>query len=219
MRQAIIASALIWLSAAPAAAQWVRVESPNFVVFGELGEKSTREFAAEFERFREALGRVVPQAAERPAAPAIIFIFKDAKSFSDYRPLYNGKPVDVSGYFAGGAALDVIMLPATSRETALRVVFHEYSHLITLNQARSLPAWLAEGLAEYLQRVPAPGRWPARAARWDRSSAHPSIESRETDTARGTAGGGPGLSPLQRRSTAVRVLCAVLGAGAHAAQR
>jgi hypothetical protein len=128
---------------------WVRVESPHFVVFGEIGEKRTREYAAEFERFREAIGRVVPGAETRPSAPALVFVFKDARSFEPYRPVYNGKPVAVSGYFAGGAGLDVIMLPATGREEALRTIYHEYSHLITVNMARDLPVWLGEGLAEY----------------------------------------------------------------------
>jgi hypothetical protein len=150
MRRHLLIAALASLLAAPAAAaDWVRVESPSFVVFGEIGEKRTREYAAEFERFREAIARVVPGAATRPAAPAVVFIFKDARSFQPYLPLYNGKPVPASGYFAGGASLDVIMLPATSREEALRTIYHEYSHLITVNLARDLPAWLGEGLAEY----------------------------------------------------------------------
>jgi hypothetical protein len=131
------------------ATEWVRVESPNFVVFGEAGEKRTREYAAEFERFREALGRVVPGAAIRPAAPTVVFVFKNADTFAPYRPLYNGKPVQVGGYFAGAADLDVIMLAAGGRDEAIRTVYHEYSHLITTNMVRGLPAWLGEGLAEY----------------------------------------------------------------------
>jgi hypothetical protein len=151
MRRTALAAALVFLLAAPpAAAEWVRVESPNFVVFGEVGEKRTREYAEEFERFREALGRVIQGGSARPAAPAVVFIFKDARSFGPFLPLYNGKPVQVSGYFAGGDSLDVIMLPATAREAALRTIYHEYSHLITINMARDLPTWLGEGLAEYL---------------------------------------------------------------------
>jgi hypothetical protein len=139
----------VLLPAPTATAQWVRVESPHFVVFGEVGEKRTRDYAGEFERFREALGRVVPGAAARPAVPTVVFIFKDARSFAPHRPLFNGKPVEVSGYFAGGPSLDVIMMPATSREQALRTIYHEYSHLVTANAARGLPVWLSEGLAEY----------------------------------------------------------------------
>ena len=145
----IIALVLLLAPDLAGAAEWVRVESPNFVVFGEAGEKRTREYAAEFERFREALGRVVPGAAVRPAAPALVFVFKSPESFAPYRPIYNGRPVQVSGYFAGGSDMDVIMLAGTNHDDALRTVYHEYSHLITVNVVRGLPVWLGEGLAEY----------------------------------------------------------------------
>lgn len=34
-------------------------------------------------------------------------------------------------------------------EDTMRIVFHEYSHLITSNVAGSVPVWLNEGLAEF----------------------------------------------------------------------
>lgn len=149
LKRVLVAVALLLTSAPVAAAQWVRVESPNFVVFGEVGEKKTREYTAEFERFREALGRIVPGAAVRPASPALVFIFRNPGSFAPYRPVYNGKPVQVAGYFTGGPDMDVIMLASTSRADALRTIYHEYSHLVTVNTVRRLPVWLGEGLAEY----------------------------------------------------------------------
>jgi hypothetical protein len=149
MRHQVWLAVLVWLLAAPASAQWVRVDSPNFTIFGEIGEKRTREYGAEFERFREALGRVVPGAALRAAVPAVVIIFKDQRSFAPYRPTFNGKPVELSGYFSGGSSLNTIMLPATDKDAALRTIFHEYSHLVIANVARGLPPWLGEGLAEY----------------------------------------------------------------------
>jgi hypothetical protein len=146
----LIGLALLLATGPAVSTDWVRVESPNFVVFGEVGEKRTRQYAAEFERFRDALGRIVPTAAARPAAPALVFVFKSAESFAPYRPVFNGKPVQVSGYFAGGADLDVILFAGSGRDgDSLRTVYHEYSHLVTVNMLRGLPAWLAEGLAEY----------------------------------------------------------------------
>jgi hypothetical protein len=60
---ALTACLLLW--AAPAAgAEWVRVETPNFIVYGEPGEPAS--VAAEFERFREALARVIPGGNARP---------------------------------------------------------------------------------------------------------------------------------------------------------
>ncbi|HVL69967.1 MAG TPA: DUF1570 domain-containing protein [Vicinamibacterales bacterium] len=149
MRRCLVLLGCLLLLASPASAQWVRVESANFTVFGEVGEKRTREFAAEFERFREALGRVVAGAAVRPAVPTVVFIFRDQRSLAPHRPLYKGRPVEVGGYFYGSSSLSLIMLDASRREASLRTVYHEYAHLITSNVVRHLPAWLSEGLAEY----------------------------------------------------------------------
>ena len=46
-----------------------RVETPNFIVYGETGERRVREVAEEFERFRDALARVIPGAGTPAAVP------------------------------------------------------------------------------------------------------------------------------------------------------
>ena len=131
------------------AAQWVRVETPNFVVFGEVGEKRTREVAAEFERFREALGRVLAGAASRAPVPTTVIVFDSARSFEPYRPLYNGKPIDVAGYFSSDGDINRVALALEDRERGLRIIFHEYVHLVVSNVTDGVPPWLNEGLAEY----------------------------------------------------------------------
>lgn len=155
-----LAALAVLLAATPARADWIRVESPHFVLFSELNERRTRDYAREFERFREALGRAVPGAAARAAVPTLVFLFADQRSMASYRPLYNGKPVELSGYFATDGAISTIMLAASDREAALRTIFHEYSHLVTANTARGLPTWVNEGLAEYYStfQVRADGR-------------------------------------------------------------
>ncbi len=154
MQQQLITSCTVVLltAAIPGlaeSAQWVRVETPNFVVFGETGEKRTRDVAAEFERFREALGRIVPGAATPAAVPTTVVVFETRRSLAPYRPMYNGKAVDVAGYFSTDNDINRVVLTVEDREGALRTVFHEYVHLVASNSARGMPAWLNEGLAEY----------------------------------------------------------------------
>ncbi len=45
----------------PAAAEWRRLESPNFVVVGDVSARTLREVAVEFEGFRETLTRVLSE--------------------------------------------------------------------------------------------------------------------------------------------------------------
>lgn len=149
MRLLTIFVLVLVMAPRPLAAEWVRVDSPNFVVFGEGGERRTREYALEFERFREALGRIVPGAATRSTVPILVFIFNDQRSFGPYRPEFNGKPIQLSGYAWRDSNLGVMMLAASDREAALRVILHEYTHLLIANVTFGLPVWLNEGLAEY----------------------------------------------------------------------
>jgi hypothetical protein len=130
------------------ASDWVRVETPHFVVFGEPGDKRTRAVASEFERFREGIARVLPAAVES-AVPTVVVLFDDERSMAPYVPRFKGRPIKLEGYFQGTETDNVIALSLAKRDEALRVVFHEYTHLVISGMARGLPAWVNEGIAEY----------------------------------------------------------------------
>jgi tetratricopeptide (TPR) repeat protein len=142
--------ACLLLSVAPAgAAEWVRVETPNFIVYGETGAGRVREVAEEFERFRDALGRVIP-GAERPAAvPTVVVVFNSARSFEPYVPRYKGKPIKLGGYFFSSDDMNIVAFADGKRNDLLRTIFHEYVHLVIDNVSDGMPLWLNEGLAEY----------------------------------------------------------------------
>jgi tetratricopeptide (TPR) repeat protein len=143
------ATAVLSASLASAAPAWVRVETPNFVVFGEVGERSTRAVAEQFERFREVMARILPGASSPAAVPTVVVVFRDQRSFGVYRIRYNGKPIEIGGFFVGANDENLVALSLEHREQAFRTIFHEYAHLIVSNAAGSLPVWLNEGLADY----------------------------------------------------------------------
>jgi tetratricopeptide (TPR) repeat protein len=146
----VFLAALALSSASPAfAREWLRVETPNFVVLGEPSEGRLREVAAEFERFREGLARVVPGAAQREPVPTIVVVFGSQRSFEPYRPRYNGKPVSLSGLFVSSTDQNIVALALEERGQALRTIFHEYAHIVIASIAREIPVWLSEALAEY----------------------------------------------------------------------
>ena len=104
------------------AASWVRVETPNFIVVGEASEKRIREVAEQFERFRQALSRVLPGAATTAAVPTIVIVFDTQRSFEPYRPRFNGKPIELAGYFVATNNQNLVALAFENRERALRTV-------------------------------------------------------------------------------------------------
>jgi tetratricopeptide (TPR) repeat protein len=146
----VLAGVVLSSAASPASArEWLRVETPNFVVFGEPSAGRLREIADEFERFREGLARVVPGAAEREPVPTIVVVFNSQRNFEPYRPRYNGKPITLSGFFVSSSDENIVALAVDERTQALRTIFHEYAHIVITSIARELPIWLNEGLAEY----------------------------------------------------------------------
>ncbi len=160
MRSAALVACLL-LSVAPAgAAEWVRVETPNFILYGETGAGRLREVAEEFERFRNALGRVIPGADTPAAVPTVVVVFNSARSFEPYVPRFNGKPIRLGGYFFSSDDMNLVAFADGKRDELLRTIFHEYVHLVIDNVSDGMPLWLNEGLAEYYStfQVEAGGR-------------------------------------------------------------
>ncbi len=141
----------ILLQAKPATAAkdaWISVRSKNFTLIGNAAEKDIRNVGARLEQFREAVSRVFTQPARRFAPPINVVVFKDKESYAPFKPLYQGKPSEVSGYFQSSSEAVYITLAADWRAgDPYAVIFHEYVHFLTSDA--SLPAWLSEGLAEY----------------------------------------------------------------------
>jgi len=135
--------------AAPAAGEWRRIDSPNFVVIGDRSTRQLRDVAIRFEGFREALGRLFGERLIATAVPTVVVVFPSDRAFTPFKPVFEGRTVDAAGLFMPGRDVNYIAFHANSLEERLRVVFHEYAHLIVSNTGRVIPTWLGEGLAEY----------------------------------------------------------------------
>jgi hypothetical protein len=146
---ASIALALGLLAATPAATQWNRLDSPNFVVVGDVPARDLRQVAGRFEAFREILNRVFTSQVTAGAVPTVVFVFSSDRVFKPFRPVFQGKPVELAGYFASGRNASYIAMRRDLDEHGMRVVFHEYAHLLIANAASATPLWLNEGLAEF----------------------------------------------------------------------
>jgi hypothetical protein len=141
--------AIATLTPATAAAEWRRLDSPNFIVIGDASANELRDIAFQFEGFRETLSRVLSTRATATAVPTVVIVFPNDRAFTPFKRLYQGKPVAAAGNFYGDRDVNYITVLNDGRPDAMRVIFHEYAHLVVANVAMNLPAWLNEGLAEY----------------------------------------------------------------------
>ena len=145
----VVALAFILLSPLNAAARWTELRSEHFLFIGDAPESVIRATAQKLERFREVLVLAIPGATMTSPAQTIVLVFNDDRSFSPYKPLFVGRPVDVAGLFVRSEDINYIAINAGAVEPAFKIVFHEYSHFLLWNWVgEAVPVWLSEGLAE-----------------------------------------------------------------------
>jgi tetratricopeptide (TPR) repeat protein len=146
---------LIWLcglaSPATASAKWTRLSSRHFVFVGDASERDIRNIARRLEQFREVVGRVLSDEATRSPVPTIVVVFENDRSFTPFKPMFQGKPADVAGYFAGTEDVNYIAVNAEQDGQAFGLIFHEFAHVLIGNAVALPPAWINEGLAEFYE--------------------------------------------------------------------
>lgn len=156
--RAFIALSLVLFTAYAVAAKetWTSIKSKNFTVVGNAGEGEMRKVTLRLEQFRQAVSRLFSNAKIETRVPTTVVIFKSHGSFKPFKPKYKGKTREnVGGYFINGGDMNYIVLttethPGTS---PYEIIFHEYEHFILANNMRRAPAWLHEGLAEFVSTL------------------------------------------------------------------
>jgi tetratricopeptide (TPR) repeat protein len=129
---------------------WTRARSKNFLIVGNASEKQMREVATRLEQFREAFGHLFAAARFASPVPTTVIVFKNDSSYEPFKPLYQGRPAEVAGYFQPGRDVNYITFNAERLgETPYSTIFHEYVHLMIDNNMRGVPTWFNEGVAEY----------------------------------------------------------------------
>jgi hypothetical protein len=124
------------------------VDTPHFIIVGDVSARELRATATKFEGFHEALRRVLPSASTTAPVPTVVIVFSNNTAFMPFKPQYQGKPKDVAGYASAGLDVNYIAM-LSAAEVSERVIFHEYTHMIVANAVASVPLWLNEGLADF----------------------------------------------------------------------
>src|SRR5262245_3528952 len=145
---ALTAGCVVYAAPVPQA-QWRRLDSPNFIVVGEVGASDLRDIAVKFEGFREMLGRVLGGKVTSNVVPTMVTVFAQDRTFTPFKPMHEGKRVELAGLFVPGRDVNHILMIGDNNPFRLRLIFHEYAHLIVSNTGQRMPPWLGEGLAEY----------------------------------------------------------------------
>lgn len=128
--------------------QGFKMVSPNFLLYGNGRTAEARRLLRDLETFRHVVSRFLGLTNVQ-RRPALVFLFRDDASFQPFKPRHNGQPAPVSGFHSEDPMDYAIALSRQNRDTAtMRVLYHEYTHLLTARQFRHAPLWLHEGVAE-----------------------------------------------------------------------
>ena len=152
---AVLALAAATASAGPKKSPWVEVKTPHFHVFCDGGKGAARDVALQMERMRAVFQQAFQGLNVDPPAPIEVLAVRNGKEMRAVEPpAYLGKgKLTLGGYFQRTPDHDLILLRLSAPDDThpYRIIYHEYTHLITSRGAVPLPLWLSEGLAEFYE--------------------------------------------------------------------
>lgn len=130
--------------------QWRSIRTNNLFVIGNADPEKLRQVAVWLEFFHSAFSRLVSRNVLDSSVPTTVVVFRDDASFTPFKPLYQGRPANVAGYFQPGEDVNYISMSLDPRERdPYSIAFHEYVHLHLRDNVPNVPVWLNEGLAEF----------------------------------------------------------------------
>lgn len=129
---------------------WRSVRTNNLFVIGNAEPGKLRQVAVWLEFFHSAFARLVSRNVIDSSVPTTVVVFRDDASFIPFKPLYQGRPANLAGFFQPGEDVNYIAMSLDSRlRDPYSVAFHEYVHLHLRDNVPGAPIWLNEGLAEF----------------------------------------------------------------------
>jgi len=132
-------------------ADWTRLQTPNFTFIGDASEGQIRRTAQKLEQFRNVILRVLSDATPTSPKPTVVFVFRRDRSFTPFKPIFQGRVTDVAGYFVQTDVATYIAVNAEVDDRGFSTIFHEYSHFLIDNTLGDLPLWAGEGLAQFFE--------------------------------------------------------------------
>jgi hypothetical protein len=137
---------LLWLTPAAANAEWLRAESPNFIVYSEGSEARLRERVALLENFDSLLRLFTGVESQAAPAKLHVYIVRGPSELRSIRPVREG----TAGFYQATAHGIAAIVDGRADAGANEVLFHEYAHHFMMQYApNAYPAWYVEGFADY----------------------------------------------------------------------
>jgi tetratricopeptide (TPR) repeat protein len=148
-RLALALLAMCLFGSGAAKAEWLRAESPNFIVYSEGREARVRQQVAQLEEF-DALLRMLTATTAPPSANKLNVCF--VRGTTGLRTVANVGSLVAGFYTTSPEGIVAVVDEAENRgENNNQILFHEYAHHFMLQyHPAAYPKWYVEGFAEYV---------------------------------------------------------------------
>lgn len=149
----IAGAAAALVMAAPGHAEWYEATSKHFVVYANGDAGTIRRQAEQLERFDSLIRyfHAMPDREEDGSNKLTVYVVGNDAAV---QRLFGAGGQNIAGFYDGRASGSVAFTPSRGSDDDMKpqiVLFHEYTHHILLgNSNTALPAWYAEGYAEFL---------------------------------------------------------------------
>src|SRR5918999_315090 len=87
---------------------WRSVRTNNLFVIGNADPEKLRQVAAWLEFFHSAFARLISRNVLDASVPTTVVLFRDEASFTPFKPLYQGRPANIAGFFQPGEDVNYI---------------------------------------------------------------------------------------------------------------
>lgn len=132
---------------------WSRYESDNFELYSDNSERDARSILRDLEILRGVFLQEM-ELVERNRLPVTVYAFDRDSDYEAYTRRFDQEQKSTAGVYLRRQDRAIIMLrPMDDRESARRVVFHEYVHHMFLAIDEDPPIWFNEGMAELLAGI------------------------------------------------------------------
>jgi tetratricopeptide (TPR) repeat protein len=128
---------------------WRSVRTNNMFVIGNADPEKLRQVATWLEFFHRSFARLISRNVIDSSVPTTVIVFRDEASFRPFKPVYQGRVANISGFFQPGDHINYIAISLDPGDRdPFGTAFHEYVHLHLKDNIPGAPLWLNEGLAE-----------------------------------------------------------------------
>lgn len=131
----------------PASAEWLRAESPHFIVYSRGSDDRLRQRVTQLEDFDALLRRLTGVRDNEAPTKLEVYIVRGTRELGKVRPVSS----ITAGFYAASPGAIAAFIDERSEGDDLHTLYHEYAHHFMRQYfPAAYPGWYVEGFAEYL---------------------------------------------------------------------